>query len=373
MNKIYGFVMGDLHLGHRNIHIDVALERLDNYLLDNMDIIKKCSIIVLNGDIFDRLLNNTSPEYQKIVRWLLKFINMCSLLGIILRFLKGTETHEWEQLKIIETILSESNINIDFKYIDTMYLEKNIKLGLNILYIKDNYTPKGKSVYEDIDNIFKENQINNADMAFIHGAFNFQLPIKLASSYDEESMLKRVKYYTMVNHIHSHSVYKRIIAPGSTDRISHAEEKEEKGGILFTIDTIKQSASFLFIKNKYVKPMATIDVTMHTDITDIINVLDQNVSKLPVGCNVRILYNKESKLSKHTKEIKNRYPNIIIKIETGAKKIEQGDKVFESVDIKAFNITPDNIDILLKTELSKHNYSHAQNKIVNDELRTAMG
>ena len=41
MNKIYGFVMGDLHLGHRNIHIDVALERLDNYLLDNMDIIKK--------------------------------------------------------------------------------------------------------------------------------------------------------------------------------------------------------------------------------------------------------------------------------------------------------------------------------------------
>jgi hypothetical protein len=56
-----------------------------------------------------------------------------------------------------------------------------------------------------------------------------------------------------------------------------------------------------------------------------------------------------------------------------SKKIEQGDKVFESVDIKAFNITPDNIDILLKTELSKHNYSHAQNKIVNDELRTAMG
>ena len=47
--------------------------------------------------------------------------------------------------------------------------------------------------------------------------------------------------------------------------------------------------------------------------------------------------------------------------------------MFESVDIKAFNITPDNIDILLKTELSKHNYSHAQNKIVNDELRTAMG
>ena len=209
-------------------------------------------------------------------------------------------------------------------------------------------------------------------MAFIHGAFNFQLPIKLASSYDEESILERVKYYTIVNHIHSHSVYKRIIAPGSTDRISHAEEKEEKGGILFTIDTVKQSASFLFIKNKYVKPMATIDVTMYIDITDIINILDKDVSTLPVGCNVRILYNKESKLSKHTKEIKNRYPNIIIKIETSAKKIEQGDKVFEDVDIKAFNITPDNIGILLKTELSKHNYSNTQNEIADAELKMAI-
>ena len=45
------------------------------------------------------------------------------------------------------------------------------------------------------------------------------------------------------------SVFERILAQGSFDRLAHNEE-EDKGGIVVTIDKVNGNHSYRFIKNE---------------------------------------------------------------------------------------------------------------------------
>lgn len=307
-------VLSDIHLGHpRNTTSNIINNLLTFF--DRFSPVSKYTeldMIIIAGDLFDSLLDLDGSDgfHSDIVIFLTRLISFCSKHGIKLRVLKGTPSHDWEQPRIVETlanvnkILTNTDIEPDVKYINALHVEYVKDLKLHILYVPDEWSVDASSTYQQVRAKLKELNIDQVDLAIMHGMFNYQLQGVGNSSikHDEQSYLDIVKYYICVGHIHIHSVYDRIIAPGSFDRLSHGEE-EPKGGILLTLG---ESPSYAFISNLNAMLFKTIDVRFN-DRDKAIQQLDKAIAHLPEGSYVRVRCKKDHPVYIGFDEIKQRY------------------------------------------------------------------
>ena len=368
VDKVTYLTLSDIHLGHNLNKTNEIINNLHNYFKLNYELIKNLDIIFLAGDVFDKLLVNNSDEYHLAIRWLLELVNICKARNIKLRILEGTPSHDWKQSKLVYTIIDNFKIDIDFKYVDTLYIEIIEKYGITILYIPDEYKHTASETYDDVLNLMKENNLSKVDICIMHGQFNYQLPmVKLACTHTEELYLNIVKYFISVGHIHSASVYQRIVAQGSFDRLAHNEE-EDKGAMLFTIYK-DGKCEYQFIKNKDAKTFITYDMR-DMDTKDITKYLDKEIKKLRPKSYVRLIATKEQHIKRNVEDFKNKYMDIYIKIEektidnTKVTSIINNDKpVLESLQINKSNIKE-----LLAKELVKHNLTVNDLLIINKEL-----
>lgn len=366
-DKISYLTLSDIHLGHNLNRTDNIVSNLRQYFKDNHKVFKSLDMICLVGDIFDRLLMSGGKESIQATEWLIELIIYCKSNKISLRILEGTPSHDWKQATLITSIIEKLDIELDYKYVDTLYIERNTKLGIDILYIPDEYRHKASETYKEVKDLLLEHKLTKVDIAFIHGQFNYQLPILLDSSHSEQDYLDIVKYYISVGHIHTPSVYERILAQGSFDRLAHNEE-EDKGGNLITIYK-NGEMSFNFIKNR--KAMIFKTYRFETeDLEEITTILDKEIDKVPIGSHIRIISSKEDFISKNLKSLKDRYVKVVIKIEKPKKKDEGNEyKVIDEVShIESFQITKDNIRELMSIEMQKFDLSLEEKKQYNIEL-----
>lgn len=366
-DKISYLTLSDIHLGHNLNRTDNIISNLRQYFKDNHKVFKSLDMICLVGDIFDRLLMSGGKDSIQATEWLIELIIYCKSNKIALRILEGTPSHDWKQATLITSIIEKLNIDLDYKYVDTLHIERNTKLGINILYIPDEYRHKASETYKEVKELLFEHKLTKVDIAFIHGQFNYQLPILLDSSHSEQDYLDIVKYYISVGHIHTPSVYERILAQGSFDRLAHNEE-EDKGGHLITIYK-NGEMSFNFIKNK--KAMIFKTYRFETeDLEEITKILDKEIDKVPIGSHIRIISSREDFISKNLKSLKDRYAKVVIKIEKPKKKDESNEyKVIDEVShIESFQITKDNIRELMSIEMQKFDLSVEEKKQYDIEL-----
>lgn len=346
-------VMSDIHLGHNINKTDNIINNLVSFFNTYYRDLKDLDMLCIAGDVFDRLLTNSSLEYIESMNWLTNLVMWCKDNNIILRILEGTPSHDWNQAKIITKILENLKIKIDYKYINTLMVEHLEKFNIHILYIPDEYKHNASDTYADVLKLMKANKLNQVDIAILHGQFHYQLPmVKLESSHDENSYLNIVKYYISIGHIHTASVYDRILAQGSFDRLAHNEE-EDKGCMLITIDTDKgNSYKFLINKNAMIfKTLKFKDESLST----IIKSIKKLENKYPPKSNIRIISTSEEILSKHSKTVKMNFPMFNIKIEKPKIKEETKFKLldYETI-VDAFCITKDNLEELMTEELRKY-------------------
>jgi len=363
MKNIKYLVLSDIHLGHKNNKTKDIVNNLIYYFKVNNRLFKKLDIIFLAGDVFDRLLSSNSEEYLLAVDWLSILVSYCGGNNIKLRLLEGTPSHDWKQSKAVTKVIQRLNIDIDYKYIEQISIEKIEDLGISVLYVPDEANYKASDTLKEVSELLVKNNLSQVDIAIMHGQFNYQLPILLESSHDENSYLDIVKYYINIGHIHIPSVFKRILAQGSFDRLTHGEE-EDKGGIVVTIG---DEPSFEFIVNTKAKIFKTLDVK------NLDNALEYIVNKLktiPKHSFIRILAERNSGMKSLNKELVERYSDYTFKIEYN----DDDDVAVESmvidnsVSISTFEITSDNIKKLLLEELDKHKLSANDIDIVNEEL-----
>ena len=358
-------VLSDIHLGHRRNKTEFIIHNLREYFKDYHTQIKKCRIIFIAGDIFDTLLTTHGDDYLKATEWITELILYCQHNKIKLRILEGTPSHDWRQAKLISQIIDKLNIDINYKYISTLYIENMVDEGINILYVPDEYKPKASDTYKEVLELLKNNGLTQVDIAIMHGQFNYQLPLILESSHVEEDYLSIVKYFINIGHIHTPSIYKgTILAQGSFDRLAHNEE-EDKGGMLCTITP--DSKSFLFLKKKRAMIFKTFNY-LNTTLTqeEIIRDLDLELSKLPDNSHVRIIIDKSEFLN----DLKNKYSNIHFKIQSTREtnSMSTGEDILKDAVIESFTITKDNISELLHEELNKYNLTSKELTIVDEEL-----
>ena len=367
MRDIKYLVLSDIHLGHKNNKTIDIVNNLLHYFKVNDKLFKKLDILFLAGDVFDRLLSTNSEEYITAVKWLSYVVSYCKTNDIKLRLLEGTPSHDWKQSKAVTTVIEQLGVNIDFKYIETVSIEKMTDLGINILYIPDEANHHASDTLDEVSELLIKNNLSQVDIAIMHGQFNYQLPILLESSHDENSYLDIVKYYISIGHIHIPSVFKRILAEGSFDRLTHGEE-EDKGGMLITIG---DEPRFEFIVNKRAKIFKTLDVK---NLDNALEYVVRKLKDIPSYSFIRILAERSSDMKSLTKELQERYKNYTFKIEYN----DDDDVAVESmvidnsVNIETFEITSSNIEKLIVKEMEKHKLTSRETDIGVAELRDIM-
>lgn len=362
-------VLSDIHLGHNINKTNTIVNNLREFFRIYKQQLKNIDMIFLAGDTFDRLLVNSSVDFIIATEWLTELFIYCKQNKIILRTLEGTPSHDWKQLSSFSSIISKLNIEVDYKYVDTLEIEYIKKFDMHVLYVPDEYKHNSKDTYLEVMKLLKKHNIEQVDLAIMHGAFNYQLPIALESNHNEEDYLKIVKHYICIGHIHTHSVKNRILAQGSFDRLVHGEE-EPKGGIL--IDINNDERNYWFLENK----LATIFKTYKLEDEDLdktIRYLDKELNKYPSNSNIRLIAPSDTFITKNAIAIKSRYKLLNIKFDkVKTDKIVKNKLLDQELVITSFNITKDNIVELMDKEMEKYNLKGELQEIYKKELEAIL-
>lgn len=347
LNKRIKFLaLGDIHFGNQSNKTSYILESFRLYFLEHHKTLKELDYIFINGDLMDKLVMTNSSEYNLVIMWLIDLVNYCETYNIGLRLLEGTPSHDNEQGKTMYDAIIKLKPDIDFKYIKDIEIEYIEKFDINILYVPDKNDKPAKERFKIILKLMKEKGLKQVDFAMMHGNFNYQLPISSLHAHNEEDFLSIVRYYICINHIHTASVYGRILAPGSFDRMVHGEE-EDKGALFISVKN-DDDMMFTFLKNKNARIQKTFYIT-EKDAEKALNKLHKDLSQLPYTSFVRLITKYKLNISKKIKELYNFYH---VKEETKGDMTVNTSNIFEiNNDVEELNITPDNILDLLKNEL----------------------
>ena len=338
--------LGDIHFGHQSNKTSYILESFRLYFLENHEILKELDYIFLNGDLFEKLLMTNSHEYNLVFLWLINLVEYCEKHNIGLRLLEGTPSHDNEQGKTMYEAIIKMKPNMNFKYIKDIEIEYIEDFGIHVLYVPDKNDKPASERLKIIHKLMKDLNIDKVDLAMMHGNFKYQLPMPSIYMHDEEEYLKIVRFYICINHIHTASVYARILAPGSFDRMAHGEE-EDKGALFISIEN-EDKMMFNFIKNKNARIQKTFYIT-DKDPEKALNKLHKELSKLPYTSFVRLITKFKLNISKKIKEL---YDFYHVKEETDNNLKVNTSNIFEiNHDVEELNITIDNIIDLLKEEM----------------------
>lgn len=362
MKKFNYITLGDIHLGHMNNKTAYIIENLRKVLYSNTNLVNELDAIFFNGDLFERLLVTNSEDYDLIVEWFNELMAFCSGRNIKLRLLEGTPLHDSKQGKVFQTNTNKLKLDIDFKYITDIHIEHMEDFNLNILYVPDQNDKPASDRFQDIKELMKSKGLTQVDLVMMHGQFRYQLPILLDSSHNEDDFLNITKYYIHTNHIHTPSVYNRIIASGSFDRLKHGEE-EDKGLIHATI-VDEDNFSFNFIKNKNARIFKTIHLKEKPTTEDIEN-LHKELKTYPPTAFIWIKCKDDSVSLKDLKEL---YTFSGLKIDIVSEKESKTTDIFNiEVEYEEIHITKNNLIPLLKEEIgeefSKEEYDIMVNEI----------
>lgn len=287
-------VLSDIHLYHPNTTTLEIINHIDAFFghyKPGSDF-TRLDIIFIAGDLFDSLADFSNNDTHLVNLWLSCLIRFCSTYDIKLRVLEGTPSHDWRQSKIIEVIIQVMQLSIDYKYVDTLFIEVIEDINLSILYIPDEWTTSAEITQYQVTQLMKERSLQQVDIAMIHGMFGYQvehIPNK-KHCHSEAYYLSIVKYIISVGHIHTHTRYDRIVAQGSFDRLRHNEE-EPKGAVLISLDP-NGTCSAVFIENILAKRYVTITFKS-LDIDKCSPKLDKLIRSLPKDSYVRIKAAKE--------------------------------------------------------------------------------
>lgn len=252
--------VSDVHLGNLRTQTDFILSNLENALFDGK--IATLDLVIIAGDLFDRQLEYNHPSSGSILLFVDKLLSECRKYGTKLRVLEGTPSHDNRQNKIFDDVHALYNFAGDMKYVDTLSIEYIEEWDMRILYVPDKIRTTTELVYTDTLGVFKAAGVDKVDLAIMHGAFSHQLPPMAKQVYDPQQWLVLVKHWILVGHVHKHTIFNRIAAQGSFDRLCQGEEAP-KGFLMGTLNLhgdVRKDEIY-FIENKGAKKYITVDCT----------------------------------------------------------------------------------------------------------------
>lgn len=245
-------------------------------------VLKTLNLLFINGDWFDagiELVGKSSPD---IMSGTIELLEECNRLGLTIRIVQGTWTHDRNQLFLFETLHAGGKYTNNLKLIRAVSLEYIEEFDMRVLYIPDDM-PYGSSdeLMEDVAKQMADLGWDYVDLAFVHGTFEHVVPPNVAK--DIKIVFRReqfgfVRYNIHCGHIHTPSTRWNIYYNGSFDRNAHGEE-EAKG--FLTVDFDGKKSNVTFIENEYATIFKTFDYTRHEDLDILTEQFLKDVRALP--------------------------------------------------------------------------------------------
>ena len=351
-NKI--LVVSDIHLGNKRTKTSKIITNLRSCLFkkENQDI----KVMFLAGDVFDTLLKLNDPDLVDIKVFIKDLLTFCNIFKIKLRILEGTPSHDWKQSLLFITLADLLQLrDLDIKYIDTIHVEIIKDLNMSVLYIPDEIQPTTDKTLAIAKTVIANSGLDKVDIAIMHGQFDYQLPahIKKIPRHSSDEYLALVKKAIFIGHVHTFSMYKRIIAQGSFDRLSHNEE-EKKGYVVANIR--ENDFDVFFVENENARKYITIDCS-EMDLDKLFITIKQTVSSIEPTSAIRIKASHNHPIFSNMKLLFDISPTIswtkLIKDQESDK--EEENNIFDVSDsyinYSPVSITPDNIVELLIARL----------------------
>jgi hypothetical protein len=191
-----------------------------------------------------------------------ELISCCEEIGTKLRVLKGTITHDHNQLDNFKHLEADAT---NFRIINNAEYEELMD-DLHVLYIPEEYPEDQKEYYSQF---FDTLEGGKYDFIFGHGTYEFEAfkcqvfeserPIKSAPVFSEKEFINYCNY-SFFNHIHRRSSYKeRIFYNGSFSRTAFGEE-DPKGFHYIEYDPDKCKAVIKFIVNTDAPTYTTVHI-----------------------------------------------------------------------------------------------------------------
>ncbi|MND14830.1 hypothetical protein D3C81_193510 [compost metagenome] len=351
--------MGDIHLGHHNTKTSHIIKNLYKAFPDNAET-GELDMIIIAGDLYDRLMYYPDPNIPEIRRWMFSFLSMCKRRDIVVRILEGTPSHDWKQSAhfIAENEIAE--IGADIKYVEVLSIEHIEKFGINVLYVPDEWKHDTDDVWLDVCKEMNEKGLEQVDFTILHGAFNYQLPSHVpVPTHIPERYMGITKYFVFGGHIHKRSQYGNILAAGSFDRLSHGEE-EDKGHYRVVVDRDNVNHDITFVVNEGSKPYKSVDCTGQP-LEDALAAIDRLIDTMPIDSHVRVIADKASPVALGFKEVKERYPLHWI-----SSKFNDGEKVHREAVNRI--ITPYSPAAITRTNVVEMMMERARNRGIAPHL-----
>lgn len=350
ISKINILELSDVHLGHRTTETLHIVNNLKSLLRDKEQM-AGVDLIIIAGDLFDRLLNLTSGDVYIIHNFFYYLLTLCVKHDILLRVLEGTPSHDNKQNRLLVEINEESGLGCDLVYFDSLDIEYIERFDIHVLYIPDEWHPDCNHTLLEAREAIIKRGLSQVDFAVMHGQFDYQVPPPLLNRiphHNSAAYLELVKYLIFIGHVHQHSQYKRIIAAGSTDRLRHGEE--ESKGLIYAEVYATGDFTAKFIVNHNAKIYKTIDLT-NMELSKALKVVEKEVNEVPENSYIRIRTSREDSVLNSVKELKSEYPQINWSVITDKSVESKAHVVLEKPQVMMDNLHEDTIAKLLEKRM----------------------
>lgn len=343
--------VSDIHLGHSKtptLHIVTNLGRAfpDAASTHELD------MILVGGDLFDRLLSLNQIDVSQILEWAGHFIPMCERHQIHLVFMEGTPTHDWGQTRLLEILNKLGMGGKYFHYITELSIERFEDLGIDVLFVPDEWRPEPDDTWKEVCHLLKVKSLEQVDFTVLHGAFEFQLPAHVkAPRHSSERYESITRHRVLGAHIHTPCSRGKIRVNGSFDRLEHGQE-EAKGHWRFLAKS-DGTLQDTFVVNRHAMTYLTVDCT-GLPVDDALKVLESKVSQLDDGSHVRVKADKTDPILQSFDVLRKRFPLIHWTSKVGESQAQQASLL---VDLRSsfvsIQITRENLSELLLAKVKQ--------------------
>lgn len=360
-------VLSDIHLFHRRTPTKHIAKNIKKMLSSYLKI--KIDMIAISGDLFDRLAVFDDDDVLEFIDLMDFIIRYCANKDIVFRILKGTPSHDNDQIQVIDALIKCYDFPIDYKYMKVLDIEHIERFNMTFLYVPDQHSPDALTTYSDVIAKMNEHGVQQVDIAFTHGLFRFQIPemAKDRSTHSEDNYIPLVKHFILNGHDHTHKSFGIIKVPGSFDRLGHNYE-DPKGWLDITITEFESTC--LFIENKDAMIYKTINVSK-LSLEKTIKAIEKELQWIPNNHYLAIKAPSDHPAMVAFDEIKKKYPYHHLSKNTNTDDREPISKLINNIDIdySIINITPDNLPELLISEVS-HQLSEEEKEIAKRIIKS---
>src|SRR6185312_12375018 len=108
-------VFSDFHSGHPKNPMARLAANLKAAFPDNEET-AALDILFIAGDFFDGLMISDSDAYFEAADLIVYLLRLCAKRDIVLRVLRGTPSHDYNQNRLFEHLNNAGHIGCDLKY-----------------------------------------------------------------------------------------------------------------------------------------------------------------------------------------------------------------------------------------------------------------